>query len=160
MPTILWTCSCCSIASSMNAATALRERVKAHFRRSAFAAPVSQVIILRETRRPGDGPLQAVGSDDFFHGQRIAHVISHDETGDPIGNSREVRRRRENDEPFHSCAIHCPSSGKRAVVKHRAWFENLARPERRNDRVVILHRVNKLVFIRCTSLHNVQSFML
>jgi hypothetical protein len=73
--------------------------------------------------------------------------ISHDETGDPIGNSREVRRRRENDEPFHSCAIHCPSSGKRAVVKHRAWFENLARPESRNDRVVILHRVKQLIFI-------------
>src|SRR6266481_8598236 len=36
-----------------------------HFRRSGFATSVSQVIILCETRRPGDGPVQAVGSHDF-----------------------------------------------------------------------------------------------
>ena len=95
IPTILWTCSCCSIASSMNAGTALRESVKPIFGQR-FATPVSQGIILRETRRPVDGPLQAVRLHDSFHGQRIVHVISHDETGDPIGNSREVRRRGEN----------------------------------------------------------------
>ena len=94
----------------------------------------------------------------LFHGQRIAHVISHDETGDPIGNSREVRCRRKNDEPFHCCAIHCPSSGKRAVVKHRAWFENFARPESRNDCVVILHRVKQLIFIQDISFENGEPF--
>ena len=59
---------------------------------------------------------------------------------------------------FHSCALHCPSSGKRAVVKHRARFENLARPERRNDRVVILHRVKQLIFIQDISFENGKSF--
>ena len=70
----------------------------------------------------------------------------------------EVRRRGENDEPFHSCLIHCPSSGERAVVKHRAWFENFARPESRNDRVVILHRAKQLIFIQDISFENGEAF--
>jgi hypothetical protein len=49
-------------------------------------------------------------------------------------------------------------SGKRAVVEHRAWFENFARTRRRNDGVVILDRVKQLIFIQDFSFENGEPF--
>src|SRR6266446_7067204 len=83
-----------------------------HLGSSAFPASIGQVIFLSETWRPGDRPVETTGLHDFFHDKRIAHVVSHDETGDPIGNTGKMCCSRENDEPFHSCTVHCPSSRK------------------------------------------------
>src|SRR5438034_424682 len=69
---------------------------------SAPPASIGDIVLLGETWRTGDRPVETTVSHDFFHGERIAHVISEDETDNPIGNSREMRSSRENDQPLHA----------------------------------------------------------
>src|SRR5215472_14380512 len=80
-----------------------------------FPASIGSVLFLSETRRTGDGPVETIGLHDFLHGKRVTHVISKDKTGDPVGNTRKVRCRRENDEPLHSRPLHCVSRRESAV---------------------------------------------
>src|SRR6266536_3121719 len=89
-----------------------------HLGSSAFPTSIGRVFLLGETWRTGDRPVETAALYDFFHSKRITHVVSHDKTGDPIGNTREMRCSRENDEPFHSRTVHGPSSRKGAVVEH------------------------------------------
>ncbi|OLD86643.1 MAG: hypothetical protein AUG81_10620 [Verrucomicrobia bacterium 13_1_20CM_4_54_11] len=44
-------------------------------------------------------------------------------------------------------------------MKKRTWFENPARTQRGNDRIVILHCLRELLFIRYISLENAKPFM-
>src|SRR2546430_220287 len=74
----------------------------------ALPTAVSRVFFLGETWRPGDRPVEAAGLHDLLHGKRIAHVVSHDETGDPIGNTGRVRRRRKNEQPLYAGTLHRP----------------------------------------------------
>src|SRR5438132_593437 len=85
---------------------------------SAPAALIGLVLVLSKTRRTGNRPIEIARLHDFFHGKRIAHVVLHDKTGNPIGNSGKMRRRRENDQPFHSGTVHCSSRRKCTVVEH------------------------------------------
>src|SRR2546430_11079309 len=90
----------------------------------------------------------------------IAHVISHDQTCNSIGDTWKMCRRRENNEPFDSGALHCTRGRKSAVVKKRTRFENLSRSKGRNDRVMILHCVSELVFLERASFDDGESLVL
>src|SRR5437667_1282793 len=73
-----------------------------HFRSGALPASIGGIVLLGETWRPCNRPVETAVSHDFFHGERIAHVISEDETHNPIGNAGKVRGSRENDQPLHA----------------------------------------------------------
>jgi hypothetical protein len=66
--------------------------IETHLRSSILSASTGCVVFLSETWSTSDRPIQIATSHDFFHGKRIAHVVSHDKTGDSIGNTRKMRR--------------------------------------------------------------------
>src|SRR5437899_11756622 len=58
---------------------------------STFPASIRCVLLLRETRRTSDCPVETVVLHDFLHGKRIAHMISQDKIDNPIGYTWEMR---------------------------------------------------------------------
>src|SRR4029450_192906 len=62
-----------------------------HLRSSILPASIGCVVFLSETWRTGDRPIQTATLHNFFHGKRIAHVVSHDEAGNSVGDTGEMR---------------------------------------------------------------------
>src|SRR6266545_4124128 len=78
-----------------------------------FPAAIGRIVLLGETWRPCNCPVET--------------AVSEDEAHNPIGNSREMCRGRKNEQPVYPGTPHRTSCRKRAVVEERAWFEDLAR---------------------------------
>src|SRR5262249_31775983 len=125
-----------------------------HLGSGTFAASIGRVFSLGETWRAGDCPVEPAALNHFFHGKRIAPVISKDKTDNAIGNSREVCCSRENNDPFHSRSMHCMSRRNSTILKKRAWLEWFSRSKSGNDRVVIFHYIKELVFVHRVSLED------
>src|SRR5438874_8121114 len=56
-----------------------------------FPTSTRYVLFLCETRRTSDRPIETAILHDFFHGKRIAHMISQDKTDNPIRYTRKMR---------------------------------------------------------------------
>src|SRR5262249_28714553 len=113
-----------------------------HLGSGTFAASIGRIFFLGETWRAGGCPVEPAAMNDLFHGKRIAHVISKHKTDNSIGNTREMRRSRENNDPFHSRSMHRMSRRKSTVVEKGAWLEWSSRSQGGNDSIMILHRLD------------------
>src|SRR5436853_5022832 len=91
-------------------------QTETHLGRGTLPAAIGGIVLLGETWRPCNRPVETAVLHDFFHGKRIAHMISEDETHNPIGNSRKMRGSRKNEQPLYPDTLHRASRRNCAVV--------------------------------------------